>query len=597
MLKKVLSLVIVLTAMTSFAMPGEGQKVGKIDMKDPKIQSVVQRLEAFVTSQKTADSRFAKATAENLYVGSEYCIACHAVDRPYMANFPGTKHMQALRRPMSMYSLIPGKGVVADYDQNGIDDFMDGLDFNTISSAFDAYKPNAPILSYEDEKYYITIGELKMQVVITQGGTGDWKQRYLLRVPVTDTDTGLSASNYVSPVQFNEKTHEYVTYHASDWYDESNQPKFDSTTTAAYLSANNSRDYSNNCIKCHTTGVKSLTEDANGEWLYKAYPASLYNADDPTILDYDHDGVMDLVNIGCEACHGPGGNHILGGGDPEEIVNPAELTVKQKNDICAQCHVRVKSVPGNLHPWPMKDDTGEFYMPGSEEPIENFLVDKAGYWGDGFNSKQHHQQVFDLDKSGKPTFQFHMISCGDCHYNHSNHDNHQIRSRISEELDDGSTLTISTENDNNTLCLACHATHGDFENITKEMVADYETNEAAIGNIVAEHSHHPYGPDRSMGLSRCSKCHMPKVAKSAISYDIHSHTFDAIAPKKTLDYNMPNTCATSCHNTKVNSFGFGLDPDNTVWNDDFDITQANKLMEYYGDGGKWWDTTEEAAKK
>ena len=62
-----------------------------------------------------------------------------------------------------------------------MDDFMQGLDFNTISTPFDPYKPNAPILSYAAGIYYMTIGELTVEVVINQGGTGDWKQRYLDR--------------------------------------------------------------------------------------------------------------------------------------------------------------------------------------------------------------------------------------------------------------------------------------------------------------------------------------------------------------------------------------------------------------------------------
>ncbi|MFA9566508.1 MAG: hypothetical protein ACERLM_17735, partial [Acidimicrobiales bacterium] len=166
---------------------------------------------------------------------------------------------------------------------------------------------------------------------------------------------------------------------------------------------------------------------------------------------------------------------------------------------------------------------------------------------------------------------------------------------VTRIVDDG--LTISTENDNNTLCLACHATHGAFEEITPEMVAEYEENEGEIGAIVAAHSNHPYGPERSMGLSRCSKCHMPKTAKSAINYDIHGHTYEPIAPEKTLMYQeqggMPNACAVSCHAQKVNSFGLGLDPDISVWNAPFDVDLAEDLEIFFGPGGLWWDTDHE----
>jgi len=140
----------------------------------------------------------AAASTQNVYVGSEFCIACHSD----YAGWRDTKHNQALRRPMPEYSLIAGKGIVADYDQNGVDDFTQGLDFNAISSAFDPYKPNAPKLSYEGGKYYVTVGELKMPVVFTQGGTGEWKQRYGVRLPVSDRPTGLSAEARAAAEKF-----------------------------------------------------------------------------------------------------------------------------------------------------------------------------------------------------------------------------------------------------------------------------------------------------------------------------------------------------------------------------------------------------------
>jgi hypothetical protein len=158
-------------------------------------------------------------------------------------------------------------------------------------------------------------------------------------------------------------------------------------------------------------------------------------------------------------------------------------------------------------------------------------------------------------------------------------------------------LSIPTSTDNNTLCLACHATHGAFEEITKEQVAEYDDNLDHIANVVAAHTNHPYAPTRMMGLSRCTKCHMPKIQKSAIDYDIHSHTFEPIAPEKTVMYQeqggMPNACAVSCHSMKVNSFGLGLDPNFSDWAETFDVLNAHELMKYFGPGGAWWDTEHE----
>jgi hypothetical protein len=529
---------------------------------------------------------------EMTYVGDEFCIACH----DGLSNTRMAKHRKALRAPYGANSLIDGKGVVADYDMNGVDDFMQGLDFNTISSVFDKYKPNAPILSYQadNDTYWMMIGELNMRVWITQGGTGDWKQRYLLRIPVSGG--GFAKDNYVSPLQYNEATYEYVGYHPEHWWDQTTMlPRLDSTSTTPEV-ASVGRSYSKKCIGCHTTNGRQLFQNGSGEWIYRPWPATLVAAaNKEQYPDYDRDGIADMVNIGCESCHGPGSAHVLGGGDPDEIVNPADLTTVERNEICGQCHSRVKSVPSGTHDWPYRDDTSTWWYPGAGEPLEDYFTDASGRWPDGTNSRQHHQQWFDFLESPKPGFAFHPVFCTECHSPHSSEGKHMIRTEI---VDGG--LTIPTMNDNNTLCLACHATHGHFEEITKEQVAEYYDNLDHIANVVAEHTNHPYAPERSMGLARCSKCHMPKIAKSAINYDIHSHTFEPIAPAKTLMYQvdggMPNSCAASCHSTKVNSFGLGMDPDIGVWNAQFDRDLAEELEYYFGPGGMWWDTDAEAAK-
>jgi len=519
-----------------------------------------------------------KTLEEGVYVGSEFCISCHGG----MADFRNTLHRKKTQFPTE-------ETVVNDYNQNGVNDFAEGLDFNTIDSAFDTYKPNAPILGMDGGNYTMTIGESTGNLVAVQGGEG-WKQRYVLRMPVTGTPNGITAGNYISPVQYNLETNGYTVYHGGDWYDAGHLPKFNPSTPASEFAANNTRSYSQGCIGCHSTGMKSVVQDDNGEWQADLYPAALTMPGDPTYWDFDHDGNKDLTNVGCESCHGPGSDHILNGPSTGTIVNPANLDTLEANWVCAQCHIRPKSVPDSLHGYPYNETEDRQWIPGSGEDFMDFWTDKSGRWPDGKHAKQHHQQWDDLYESSKPTFVYHEVRCSECHNSHRNTAN---KHQIVDSIDDGG-LTIATSNDNNTLCLACHAGHGDFEEISVEMVADYEANETEIGEIVSGHSHHPYAPERSMGLSRCSKCHMPKVAKSAVNYDIHSHTFEPIPPEKTLMYQddggMPNNCAVSCHATKVNSWGYGIAADIGVWNDQFAVDTATKLMEYYGPAGSWWNT-------
>jgi hypothetical protein len=163
---------------------------------------------------------------------------------------------------------------------------------------------------------------------------------------------------------------------------------------------------------------------------------------------------------------------------------------------------------------------------------------------------------------------------------------------IEVEDSNGDPITVATENDNNTLCLACHATHGDFEDISVEMVADYDNNITEIGGIVSLHTNHPYDPEGT-GASRCSKCHQPKSIKSAINYDIHSHTFEVMAPEKTGLFEMPNACAVSCH-MKDGYPNFGIDFTGTNvgdWTEPEDLALADTLMYWYGPNGLWWDHT------
>jgi len=83
---------------------------------------------------------------------------------------------------------------------------------------------------------------------------------------------------------------------------------------------------------------------------------------------------------------------------------------------------------------------------------------------------------------------------------------------------------------------------------------------------------------------------MPKTAKSAVNYDIHSHTFEPIAPEKTKIFEMPNTCA-GCHMQEgYPNFGIDFTNDNIGdWTEPTDIALADTLMHWYGPGGIWWD--------
>ncbi len=523
----------------------------------------------------------------NTYVGPEKCLTCHS--NPFLGDMTGWRtsmhangYSVVLDDSHTMQNLY---GVVNDYDQNGIDDFHDGLNFNSISSVFDQYKPNAPILAYSAENgYTITIGNATHRVYLTYGGSGLYKQRYGVRI---NTAEGESKDIYISPIQFNEKTHQYVLYHTEAWYDENNLPRYSTASTLGDASGNN-RSLAKECAGCHVTGL-TLDQTANGEWV--AHGAAIdpstiaFYADKNNVFDLDGDGNIEQINTGCETCHGMGGDHASGP-SKTNIINPATLTTEQANNICGMCHSRGTSLPNGTFGFPYHDDTMTGWTPGVDL-VADIYLDGGDYWGDKVNSARNHQQFHDFYESSKPTYQFHQVRCSECHDVHNTVEHH-IKTAAVEKDSLDNDITVATEVDNNTLCLSCHATHGDFESIPVEWVADYDNHVNDIGAIVSEHTHHPYDPTGS-GTSRCVECHQAKVAESAVAYDIHSHTFEPIPPQKTKIYSMPNACAVSCHMKDGLNFGIDFSNDNlSTWDESSDLALADSLMKYYGPDGKWW---------
>ena len=515
---------------------------------------------------------------KGVYIGSNFCLACHK-DK---AAFADTQHATFVRRPMTQWTLVEKKGVMGDVDRNGKDDFIDGLDFNTISSVFDAYKPNAPKLSVLNGTYLISVGGIDFPVVATLGGGPGQDQRFLVRVPVADTPGRLANAIYFGPISWSADTKTWAANGPAGWWDATTKlPKVVSATTTTQLVTFGMSNWSQGCANCHLTGTKSL-QKVGPEWTVTGFAASLYAADDPAFVDLKGDGNMTLTGITCENCHGPGSNHVLGGPDPSKIINPAKLTAAQQQEICANCHISSASVPNGTFAFPFKDDTLTPWYPGNAAALKTFYKDNVAYWPDG-----------KIQKSGRPfnSYQFSLhatnpyenVSCNVCHDIHKRTSNE--RQLIESMFDAGTKTAIKTSPEDNTLCLSCHATFGPFAKVTKAMVADYATNEEAIAKEISSHSHHPYGPDRTMGLSRCTTCHMSTTG---------GHSWRAVGPEMTLKYQaqggMPNACGSGCHNNLVNVFGLGLKGTATTWDNKFDKDLATILQKYYGNGGTWWDT-------
>lgn len=291
--------------------------------------------------------------------------------------------------------------------------------------------PNAVVGDFESESDTRTFS--LDRVAYTFGL--QWKQRYLTR----QGDDFL-----ILPAQFNLATDEWVPYEAEEWRE---------------------RRFSALCSGCHATGVTSSNRL----------------------------GVE--MNVGCEACHGPGESHANAEGreSPKTIVNPARLPADLGAMVCGRCHSRGRDTRDDL-PFAVNYQAGA-YLPRTFNIIETTDTE---HFFPGEVSQSHHLHYIDWRNSAHAQ---HGVTCMDCHTVHSKGTNNKFQTKLP-----GSTL-----------CRSCH-----------------EMNQA-----IRAHSLHSFGD--------CVGCHMPLTAKSAVPADIHNHTFKIVPPSQTVNAPTVNNSCNGCH--------------------------------------------------
>jgi hypothetical protein len=206
--------------------------------------------------------------------------------------------------------------------------------------------------------------------------------------------------------------------------------------------------------------------------------------------------------VACEACHGKGSWHAALPKTAvfekrQTIINPAKLTMGVAVQICGSCHNRGKAVQHKGAGWPVGYEPGKaleaYYKSTSFE-----AGDVKHVYANEF-SKGHHQQYIDWQQSKHAK---EGVTCTSCHYVH----------QIGVPPTRSQTLSAGSKQ-----CFECHV------QLNRNMA----------------HSIHSFG--------NCIGCHMPRIAKSAESGDIHSHVFVPLLPEDTLrNPKIPNSCQT-CH--------------------------------------------------
>jgi len=244
---------------------------------------------------------------------------------------------------------------------------------------------------------------------------------------------------------------------------------------------NQSQNWNGMCAECHSTNLK------------KGY--------DPDTGDYNT--TWSQINVGCEACHGPGADHADWARIPEmgrPNLADAGLKVKTRQidspammQICARCHSRRAFIDDFSH---QSIDLMDYMIPS--------LLEHGLYYPDG----QILDEVFVSGSFMQSKMFARGIKCSDCHDIHS----------------------LKLKEQGNELCLTCH--------------------KKALYDTRAHHFHKKiHGGKESRG-DDCVACHMPESPYMGIDYRA-DHSLRIPRPDLSQPLSTPNSCsAAGCHADK-----------------------------------------------
>lgn len=216
-------------------------------------------------------------------------------------------------------------------------------------------------------------------------------------------------------------------------------------------------------------------------------------------------------NVGCEKCHGPGGDHVKQPG-PLNVVNPARLDYVRANDVCIQCHSQGQPL---------------------SSPIEGKYYD----WPVGYEVGRNLRDFWKLEEHTLGETSFTHFPDGTAHKNRMQ----------------GNDYVSSTMYTRGITCFSCHDSHGTQHDALlwkPATIACLDCHGPTSPNgprapTIEQHTHHKTD---SPG-TQCAGCHMPKIEQTIADTNVRSHTFRFIPPQMTERFKMPNSC-TSCHTDK-----------------------------------------------
>jgi predicted CXXCH cytochrome family protein len=260
----------------------------------------------------------------------------------------------------------------------------------------------------------------------------------------------------------------------------------------------------------------------NTDWWVPHYPADNMKRPTGALCDGCHSVNYNIEtktvtewNVGCERCHGPGGDHVA---QPtaRNIVNPSKLDFVRANDTCIQCH-------------------------SQGQPLRNPQAGQFVDWPVGFHEGGRLSDFWSLEEHRLGETSFTHFADGTAHKNRMQ----------------GNDFVQSQMYKRGVTCFSCHDVHGTPHNAdlikpARDLCLTCHSPMSPNGPRAAsieQHTHHAPG---SAG-SDCVACHMPLVAQTIADVNVRSHTFRFVMPGESERLKVPNACV-ACHKDKTNAW-------------------------------------------
>lgn len=265
------------------------------------------------------------------------------------------------------------------------------------------------------------------------------------------------------------------------------------------------------CKTCH--------EDMPSKGFYKTYEDSPHYV---TTLDTKKGPEWH----GCEACHGPGKEHVEGGGDKSKIFAFKNASAKEISDRCLGCHTYGEEHSNFARSAHLQNNVSciDCHSPHRPKESQHLMKEKTPTLCYGchqeaklqFNQPFHHRVNEGL------------VQCNDCHNPHGGYLNRQLRATATQDM----------------VCFKCHADKaGPFV---------YEHEAVKVEGCTACHSPHGSANARLLKRSQvnllCLECHAFTVDAGPAAIP----TFHNQAQK----YQACTMCHTAIHGSNTNKFFF-----------------------------------------